>query len=257
VLGSGLHERVAAAVEGSSAGLVYAVGNLRLTPLARTEAEQMTADFQLHAVGAALAVKALQAALKSGDEAGSVVLCSSIAARSGFSNHVSVSMAKGALEGLTVALAAELAPKVRQDVRLHLSACPACRQALRKLEKVGAVWAEFKAPPVPEGFAERTMQTARKRSGSRQRPASSWRWLRWWWEQPLAMRAAAGNAIGVGRGIRLTMGGALFRPPSRSLAWNVSNRGDPVARNWDFLGGVPAGSVEQCYLDWLAEVTER
>ncbi len=113
VLDSGLHERVAAAVEGSSAGLVYAVGNLRLTPLARTEAEQMTADFQLHAVGAALAVKALQAALKSGAEAGSVVLCSSIAARSGFSNHVSVSMAKGALEGLTVALAAELAPKVR------------------------------------------------------------------------------------------------------------------------------------------------
>jgi NAD(P)-dependent dehydrogenase (short-subunit alcohol dehydrogenase family) len=42
-----------------------------------------------------------------------VVLFSTVAARAGFPNHASIAAAKGAVEGLTVALAAELAPAVR------------------------------------------------------------------------------------------------------------------------------------------------
>jgi len=42
-----------------------------------------------------------------------VLLFSSVAVGQGFAAHASVSMAKGAVEGLTRALAAELAPKVR------------------------------------------------------------------------------------------------------------------------------------------------
>jgi NAD(P)-dependent dehydrogenase (short-subunit alcohol dehydrogenase family) len=38
---------------------------------------------------------------------------SSVAVAQGFPAHASVSMAKGAVEGLTVALAAELAPRIR------------------------------------------------------------------------------------------------------------------------------------------------
>jgi len=41
------------------------------------------------------------------------VLFSSVAVQQGFSNHAIISSAKGAVEGLTRALAAEMAPKVR------------------------------------------------------------------------------------------------------------------------------------------------
>lgn len=106
-----LHEQVAQAAGPQVSGLVYAVGNLNLAPLSRVDPAQATRDFQIHALGALLATRALLPALKSAR--GAVVLCSSIAAQQGFAMHASVSMAKGAVEGLTVALAAELAPAVR------------------------------------------------------------------------------------------------------------------------------------------------
>jgi NAD(P)-dependent dehydrogenase (short-subunit alcohol dehydrogenase family) len=103
------------------AGLAYCVGSIPLKPLARlTEADFLDA-FRLNAVGAALAVQAAQKALmaygggEAGREAGgaSVVLFSSVAARSGFQGHAAISAAKAAVEGLVVALGAELAPAVR------------------------------------------------------------------------------------------------------------------------------------------------
>ena len=45
--------------------------------------------------------------------AASVLLFSTVAATQGFSAHASVSMAKGAVEGLVLALGAELAPRIR------------------------------------------------------------------------------------------------------------------------------------------------
>jgi NAD(P)-dependent dehydrogenase (short-subunit alcohol dehydrogenase family) len=81
---------------------------IALKPLKRaTEADFLDA-FRLNALGAALAVQAAQEALAAAR--GSVVLFSSIAARAGFPNHAAIAAAKGAVEGLTVALAAELAP---------------------------------------------------------------------------------------------------------------------------------------------------
>lgn len=94
-------------------GLVYAVGTLALKPLARlTEADALH-DYRINALGAALAVQAATAALKRSAGSPGVVLFSSIAASQGFASHASIAMAKGAVEGLTLALAAELAPKVR------------------------------------------------------------------------------------------------------------------------------------------------
>ena len=63
------------------------------------------------ATPAALAVAAAAESLRAAQ--GSVVLFSSVAARAGFANHAVISAAKGAVEGLVVALAAELAPSVR------------------------------------------------------------------------------------------------------------------------------------------------
>jgi len=93
------------------AGLVYGVGSIVLKPLARTSEADLMHTFRLNTVGAALSVQAAAPALTAGQ--GSVVLFSSVAARAGFPNHVAIAAAKAAVEGLTVALAAELAPAVR------------------------------------------------------------------------------------------------------------------------------------------------
>ena len=93
-------------------GLAYCVGSILLRPLRRATTEDFVSTFRLNAVGAALAVAAGADALKASPGSG-VVLFSTIAVRSGFTNHAVISAAKGAVEGLTVALAAELAPHVR------------------------------------------------------------------------------------------------------------------------------------------------
>jgi NAD(P)-dependent dehydrogenase (short-subunit alcohol dehydrogenase family) len=70
-------------------------------------------DFRLNALGAALAVQAALPALKAAPGTSSIVMFSTVAVTQGFAAHASVSMAKGAVEGLTRALAAELSPKIR------------------------------------------------------------------------------------------------------------------------------------------------
>ena len=94
-------------------GLVYAVGTINLRSIARLTEEDFLHDFRVNALGAALAVQAALPALKKSQVISSIVLFSSVAVTQGFSFHTSASMAKGAVHGLTLALAAELAPKVR------------------------------------------------------------------------------------------------------------------------------------------------
>lgn len=106
-------ERVSADAGNVLSGLVYAVGTIDLRSLARLTEADLLRDFRINALGAALAVRAFLPALKKSDGISSVVLFSSIAARQGFPMHASVGMAKGAVEGLTLSLAAELSPKVR------------------------------------------------------------------------------------------------------------------------------------------------
>ena len=70
-------------------------------------------DFKLNALGAAKAVQAALPALKASEGTSSVVLFSTVAVAQGFAAHASIAMAKGAVEGLTLSLAAELSPKIR------------------------------------------------------------------------------------------------------------------------------------------------
>ena len=102
-----------AAAGGALAGLVFAVGTINLKPLARLTRADFERDYLVNALWAAQAVQAALPALAKQDGGASVVLFSSIAVAQGFSNHASIGMAKGAVEGLTRSLAAELAPKVR------------------------------------------------------------------------------------------------------------------------------------------------
>ena len=94
-------------------GMAYAVGTLNLKNLQRLTAEDFMTDFRVNALGAALAVQALLPALKKSTIPASIVLFSSIAVNQGFKFHASLGMAKGAVQGLTVSLAADLAPDVR------------------------------------------------------------------------------------------------------------------------------------------------
>lgn len=93
-------------------GLVYAVGTINLKPFCNLSESDFINDFRVNALGAAKAIQASVEALSAG-KGGAVLLFSTIAVSQGFSAHASISMAKGAVEGLVRALGAELAPSVR------------------------------------------------------------------------------------------------------------------------------------------------
>ncbi len=96
-------------------GLVYAAGSINLKPFNRLSREDFLNDYKINTLGAA---QLIQQALKGLRAAGSssVVLFSTVAAAIGLSYHASIAAAKGAIEGLTLALAAELAP---QHIRVN------------------------------------------------------------------------------------------------------------------------------------------
>ena len=93
-------------------GLVYCPGTVNLKPFRSLSPDLFREDFELNVVGA---VKSVQAALKplKASGAGSVLLFSTVAVPQGMSFHASIAASKGAIEGLTRSLAAELAPAIR------------------------------------------------------------------------------------------------------------------------------------------------
>lgn len=127
-----------AAAPGPVGGLAYAVGTITLKPLGRVSAEDARSDFEINALGAMTAIQAALPALKA--EGGSVVLFSSVAVGQGFANHASIAMAKGAVEGLTRALATELAPKVRVNcVAPSLTQTPLAAPLTSNAQMAGAI----------------------------------------------------------------------------------------------------------------------
>lgn len=142
---------VKAALGGPLSGLAFCVGSIPLKPFARvTEADFLNA-FRLNTLAAAMAVQAAAPALaKAG---GAVVLFSSIAARVGFGMHAVIGSAKAAVEGLTVALAAELAPDVRVNcIAPSLTRTPLAEPLTRNPQMAEAI---AKLHPIPRlGEAE-------------------------------------------------------------------------------------------------------
>jgi NAD(P)-dependent dehydrogenase (short-subunit alcohol dehydrogenase family) len=137
-------------------GLVYAVGTINLQSFRRLTESEFLHDFRVNALGAALAIQASLRALKKGARATSVVLFSSVAVLQGFTRHASVGMAKGAVVGLTLSLAAELAPKVRVNaIAPSLTRTPLAESMLSS-DKVAAAIAGLHALPrlgAPEDIA--------------------------------------------------------------------------------------------------------
>ena len=125
-------------------GLAYCVGTINLKPFNRLTANDAQNDFAVNALGAFYALQAALPLLKaSAQPTASVLLFSTVAVQQGFAAHASISMAKGAVEGLTRALAAELAPKIRVNalapsltltpMAASITANPATAQALAQL----------------------------------------------------------------------------------------------------------------------------
>jgi NAD(P)-dependent dehydrogenase (short-subunit alcohol dehydrogenase family) len=90
-------------------------------------------------------VQAALPALKAADGTGAILLVSTVAVAQGFTAHASVAMAKGAVEGLTLALGAELAPKIRVNcVAPSLTRTPMAR-ALTGNEQMATAIAQMHA----------------------------------------------------------------------------------------------------------------
>jgi NAD(P)-dependent dehydrogenase (short-subunit alcohol dehydrogenase family) len=92
-------------------GIAYCVGSIDIKPFKLTKAKDFVSSYVLNLVSVAEILRTFQDNLK--HNKGSVVLFSTVAAKKGFANHSIISSAKAGVEGLTVALAAELAPNIR------------------------------------------------------------------------------------------------------------------------------------------------
>lgn len=93
-------------------GLVYCPGTITLKPFRSLKSEQLMEDLKVNYIGAFENIKANVNLLKKGNDP-SVVLFSTVAVDTGMPFHASIAGAKGAVQGLTKSLAAELAPTIR------------------------------------------------------------------------------------------------------------------------------------------------
>lgn len=93
-------------------GLIYCPGSINLKPFHRIKAESFVDDFRLQVLGAIKIIQQLLPNLKKGNKP-SILLFSTVAVQHGFNFHSQVAVSKGAIEGLTKSLAAELSPTIR------------------------------------------------------------------------------------------------------------------------------------------------
>ena len=93
-------------------GIAFCPGAIQIKPFARIQPADFIADYHLQVVGAIKVIQGALPALKNAEQA-SIVLFSTVAVQLGLNFHSLVSASKGAIEGLTKSLAAELAPKIR------------------------------------------------------------------------------------------------------------------------------------------------
>jgi NAD(P)-dependent dehydrogenase (short-subunit alcohol dehydrogenase family) len=93
-------------------GVIYCPGSINLKPFHRIKPEEFLEDYKFQVVGAVKILQACLPALKK-SSAASVILFSTVAVQLGFNFHSLVASSKGAIEGLTHALSAELSPKIR------------------------------------------------------------------------------------------------------------------------------------------------
>ena len=88
-------------------GFVYCPGSIILKPFHRLSPHDFEQDFKINVLGAVRSIQATLPLLKQSPSA-SIVLFSTVAVQTGMGFHASIASSKGAIEGLTRSLAAEL-----------------------------------------------------------------------------------------------------------------------------------------------------
>ena len=93
-------------------GFVYLPGSINLRPFKGLSVEAFKQDLEINLISLIKVLKTVMPKLIAADNS-SIVLMSTVAVQRGMPFHSSVSVSKGAIEGLTKSLAAEYAPKIR------------------------------------------------------------------------------------------------------------------------------------------------
>ena len=93
-------------------GFVYLPGSINLRPFKGLSVEAFKQDLEINLISLIKVLKTVMPNLIAADNS-SIVLMSTVAVKRGMPFHSSVSVSKGAIEGLTKSLAAEYAPKIR------------------------------------------------------------------------------------------------------------------------------------------------
>lgn len=116
-------------------GLVYCPGSVVLKPFVKVSADEFISDYQLQVIGMTKVIQAVLPRLKTSTQA-SIVVFSTVAVQSGFPFHSLVSASKGAIEGLTKALAAEFSPNIRVNcIAPSITETPLVGNLLNTIEK--------------------------------------------------------------------------------------------------------------------------
>ncbi len=119
-------------------GLVYCPGSINLRPFERIKPVDFEEDYKLQVIGAIRLIQLVLPRLKKAENA-SIVLFSTVAAQTGLPYHAQVAASKSALEGLTKALAAEFAPKIRVNcIAPSLTNTPLAASLLNTEQKMDA-----------------------------------------------------------------------------------------------------------------------
>jgi len=145
------------AIAESIDGMVYFPGTINLKPFHRLTAQEFKTDYGINALGAVNCIQTYLPNLKKSSKA-AIVLMSTVAVQSGMPFHTSIAMAKGAIEGLTKSLAAELAPHIRVNaIAPSLTLTPLADRFTNTLEKMEA--SEKRNPLKKVGTADELAQS--------------------------------------------------------------------------------------------------
>ena len=119
-------------------GLVYCPGAIDLKPFHRIKPESFRDDFELQVMGAIKVIQSVLPKLQQAETC-SVILFSTVAVNLGFNFHSKVAVSKGAIEGLTRSLAAELSPRIRVNaIAPSLTDTPLASKLLNTDDKIQA-----------------------------------------------------------------------------------------------------------------------
>jgi len=117
------------------AGFVYCPGSINLRPFERIKPADFETDYKLQVTGAIKILQTVLPRLKKSVNA-SIVFFSTVAVQTGLPFHAQVAASKGAMEGLTRALAAEYAPHIRVNcIAPSLTDTPLAASLLNSEEK--------------------------------------------------------------------------------------------------------------------------